>query len=183
MKTLILICFAFSLSACSNNSDQKTAARMMRLEKEIDSLNSAIRIALIKPDTIINTISMDTKLDLIKKEYESLLSTNSWYKGRGLPFEPILRALEKSYNINDFDTWSSSTSEYKNTTQILLPNKWNMEDVNKIKDIVMKTFSFEPKIDKNRQGEIDELTWTGSIFDIEIYESGSSHIGIYFFLK
>lgn len=189
MKKILTISIFILLVACSVNNDKLIAAKMIRMENEIDSLDSAVRSAEIKLETTINTKTIDARLKTeerltaLKNEYQTLLKTTIWYKGRELPFEPMLVGLDTDYDLNDFNNWSPKSSDYKRTYQILLPTQWNMEDVTKIKTVIMKTFKFAPKTDTDRQGNIDQLTWTGSAFDVEVYKSGSHNIGLYFFIK
>ena len=189
MKILIFVSTIIILVACSSNSEKQTAAKLIAMENQIDSLKSAVRTAEIKLESTVNTktiqskFTSEDKLTAVTKEYQALLLTTSWYKGRELPFEPMLVGLEKTYKITDFVVWFAKSDEYKRTYQILLPNEWNMEDVTKIKTIIMKTFKFEPSAKNIRMGESTQLKWTGSTFDVELYESVNNKIGLNFILK
>jgi len=101
---------------------------------------------------------------------------NDWFKGQDRPYEKILIDLTKQgYNLTNY---KDETPDRK-ILSIQLSNEWNMEDVNKIKSIIMKTFHFEPKIGISHipdGREITSMIWTGSKYDVYIHESAFDKI-------
>jgi hypothetical protein len=193
MKLKIFVCSIIISFACSSNNDKQNVTKMILMEKEIDSLKM-----LPYTSDAVKTRLIETRLNEVTKEYKTFLKTlsktTSWYKCRNLPFEPILMELEKSYNISDFDVLGWCTGYNNKTlgemrlsppdaTFITLPIKWNMEDVSKIKNIIMKTYSFNPK-EAIYQDDIVALEWTGSKYNVRVIDlSEGGYIGILFCLK
>jgi len=173
---IILLLVLVSLS-CSQKSSkiQSSAQRLEILEKEIDSLAKAKEFEKVQPLIIeLNTLKWEVILQ------------NPYWKERS--YEKILDELSKQYILTEFDDFiPSSTDTYKTILQIFPKNndpknlnrvRWNMEDVNKIKKIIVNILTFDPEVDG-----YGSMVWTASKFDIEIAETGSKDIRIEFLTK
>ena len=125
--------------------------------------------------------------DSLTKEYENvkLNIEGDWYKGQNRPYEVILNNLTKQgYILTDFEERNfvpfgdEKPDKYKKLLSIDLKNDWNMEDATKIKNIIIKPFPFEPTVDKYAT-----MTWTGSKYDVQLYETSGGKIRIIFMTK
>jgi hypothetical protein len=164
-----------------------------KLEWQLHLVDSASRSLAIKmEDYTKEDIKFKDRLqylhDSLTKEYENvkLHIEVDWYKGLNRPYENILNNLTKQgYNLTDFVDRDFvpyrviDLDKYQKILSIELKTDWNMEDVTKIKNIIMKTLPFEPEVN-----EYSYMTWFTTIYDIQMYETGRTHkIRIIFLTK
>jgi hypothetical protein len=211
MKVITYIILIGILATCSGRhvSDKQITAKMIKMERQMDSLENISRSMLekainfneaVKSHNLIKQFheinnnaeyaEINNKLDSIKKEYDALLKTTVWYKGRNLPFEPVLTELHKSYKLNTFHFWKATDSiNYLYIADIfLLPPKYIVpkghgEDIKKIKSIINNTLKSEPIVNNNLEGERDSLVWMGSRYDIKLYNIFDGSVWIDFSVK
>jgi hypothetical protein len=173
----ILLITALGIQSCSPKSQNKQSSsqRLASLERRIDSLMKLNDFEKAQP----------LALELNALKWEAILA-NPFWKER--PYAKILIDLSKVYVLTNYEDFvPASTDSYKTILQIFPISKdpenlgglkWNMEDVNKIKVVIMKTLPFEPEVGKN-----SKLTWTASKYEIEVYETGSGHLSLDFLTK
>jgi len=211
MKVIPYIIIVGLVATCSgkHKNDPEIVAKMIRMERQMDSLDIISRSMLQKA---INFDEVHKKHNLleqvhkinknaeyaeinnkeasIKKEYDALLKTTVWYKGRNLPYEPVLTELNKSYKLNTFHLWKATDSinySYLYTIFLLPPKymfpKGQGEDIKKIKSIINTTLKSEPIVNNNLEGERDSLIWRCSMYDIKLYNIFDGSIWIDFSIK
>jgi hypothetical protein len=190
----ILIISMTMITSCSH--DDYYVWKKGKLEMLLRSVDSALRSLEIKTeDYTKEDFKLEDKLqhlhDSLTKEYENvkLHIEVDWYKGLNRPYENILKNLTKQgYNLTDFVEKDfvpfipyvvEDPHEYQKILSIDLKTDWNMEDVTKIKNIIMKTLPFEPEMNK-----YSYMTWIATKYDIQMYETGGTHkIRIIFMTK
>lgn len=176
---LAIIGCLMGISACSQCSgDTKTKkVRVEKLKKEISK----------KLETGEGTLKqIDSLHNQIRKLKWQIIRAEPFWKGR--PYEKIINELAKHYNLVDYENYVPGSTHLYKTILDIYPSdtdpdkheraKWNMEDVSKIKNIIIKTLQFEPKVDK-----YSTMNWTTSKFDIEIAKNGAGDIRIEFMTK
>lgn len=189
--SVILLISMTVITACSH--DDYYIWKKGKLEWQLHLVDSASRSLAIKmEDYTKEDIKFKDRLqylhDSLTKEYENvkLHIEADWYKGLNRPYENILNNLTKQgYNLTDFierdfvPYRDTDPDKYQKILSIELKTDWNMEDVTKIKNIIMKTLPFEPEVN-----EYSYMTWFTTIYDIQMYETGRTHkIRIIFLTK
>ena len=139
--------------------------QVKEIEKKMDNLASAGNYDATKP------LAAQRKTLL----WEITLSNPYW---KGKPYEKIINELAKSYDLNDIDKNDNEIAIFpaNNESGTLYDLKYNMEDANKIKNIITKILGFEPQLDK----KWDTLIWTTSKYNVELFKTGSNDIRINF---
>jgi hypothetical protein len=182
MKRLLFISLAFTTliipviisSACSHN--KKVALKEDKIELRLRLVSNPLTVELLKPSTRNLTVNHNTKLKIdsltIKLDKLNCRLKNNWFKGQNRPYRQILAGLKRQgYDITNYTDKCSDRKELS----IQLENEWNMEEVNKIKNIFMRTLPFEPKVCMSHLPDGKEVTsmiWAGSKYDAYVYQSG-----------
>jgi hypothetical protein len=169
-----LIISVITSSACSHQ--KKVALKEDKIERRFRLSNNPLADALLKPQprTTIANHSTKFQLDSINKKLEKLNCRlkNNWFKGDNRPYKQILTGLKRQgYDITNY---AEEDSERK-ALSIQLENKWNTEEVNKVKNIFMRSLSFEPKVCTSRLPdgkEVTSIVWTGSKYNACVSQSG-----------
>ena len=169
-----LISSVIITSACSHH--KKVALKEDKIERRLRLTNNPITDELLKSSPRNLSVNHKTKIpiDSLNKKLEKLNRQikNDWFKGQNRPYKKILIGLKKAgYNITNYIEEGYERKEL----YIHLANEWNTEEVNKIKNIIMKTLSFEPKVSISQLPDGKEVTsmiWAGSKYNAQIYQSG-----------
>lgn len=179
------------ITTCSH--DDYYVWKKGKLEWQLHLVDSASRSLAIKmEDYTKEDIKFKDRLqylhDSLTKEYENvkLHIEVDWYKGLNRPYENILNNLTKQgYILTDFvdrnfvPYLNEDPDKNQKILSIDLKTDWNMEDVTKIKNIIMKTLPFEPVVN-----EYSYMTWFATKYDVQMYETGRTHkIRIIFLIK
>lgn len=106
-------------------------------------------------------------IDILSPKLDSLMILiekfpNFIHPWTNKPYQNICDEIFKYYRIN------SDIIETKNGQ----PLKWNMEDINNIKNIISNTIQFQPE-QTDRYGT---LLWTARYYTIELYRTGDHTI-------
>ena len=182
MKRLLFISLAFTTlivpviisSACSHHN--KVALKEDKIELRLRLSNNPMTTELLKqpprtlivnPDTKIHLDSLTNKLEKLNHKLQ-----NDWFKGDNRPYKKILVGLKrKGYDLTNYKDECCDRKELS----IQLANEWNIEEVNKIKNIIMTTLSLEPKVCMSRLPdgkEVTSMTWAGSKYNACVSQSG-----------
>jgi hypothetical protein len=161
-------------SACSHHN--KVALKEDKIERRLRLVNNPLTNELLKPSPRNLTVNHITKLqiDTLTNKLEKLnyRLKNNWFKGQNRPYKQILAGLKREgYDLTNYTDESSDRKELS----IQLANEWNMEEVNKIKNIIMRTLSFEPKVCMSHLPdgkEVISMIWAGSKYDACVSQSG-----------
>ncbi|MCJ7449417.1 MAG: hypothetical protein MUO72_17210 [Bacteroidales bacterium] len=189
--SVILLISMTVITTCSH--DDYYVWKKGKLEWQLHLVDSASRSLAIKmEDYTKEDIKFKDRLqylhDSLTKEYENvkLHIEVDWYKGLNRPYENILNNLTKQgYILTDFvdrnfvPYLNEDPDKNQKILSIDLKTDWNMEDVTKIKNIIMKTLPFEPVVN-----EYSYMTWFATKYDVQMYETGRTHkIRIIFLIK
>lgn len=182
MKRLLFISLAFTTllipaiisSACSHRN--RVALKEDKIERRLRLGDGPLTNELLKPSPRNITVNHKTKLqiDTLNKKLEKLNCRlkNNWFKGQNRPYKQILASLKREgYDLTNYTDEGSDRKKLS----IQLANEWNIEEVNKIKNIIIKTLSFEPKVDISRLPDGKEVTsmiWAGSKYNACVSQSG-----------
>jgi hypothetical protein len=182
MKRLLFISLAFTTliipviisSACSHHN--KVALKEDKIELRLRLSNIPLTNELLKPQPRNLIVNHKTKiqLDSLTNKLEKLNHKlqNNWFKGDNRPYKKILIGLKRQgYDLTNYKDECCDRKELS----IQLANEWNMKEVNKIKNIIMRTLSFEPKVCMSHLPDGKEVTsmiWAGSKYNACVSQSG-----------
>jgi hypothetical protein len=169
-----LISAVIITSSCSHRS--KVALKEDKIERRFRLSKNPLADVLLKPQPRNPIVNRNTKLqiDSINKKLEKLNRRlkNDWFKGQNRPYKRILVGLKKEgYDLTNYVDKGCDRKEL----YIQLANEWNMEEVNKIKNIIMSSLFFEPKVSVSHLPDGKEVTsmiWAGSKYDAQVFQSG-----------
>jgi hypothetical protein len=161
-------------SSCSHN--RKVTLKKDKIERRLRLSNNPLTNELLKPQprNLIANRTNELQIDSLNRKLEKLNRQldNNWFRGQNRPYKRILVGLNKQgYDLTHYTDKGPDGKEL----YIQLANKWNIEEVDKIKNIFMSTLSFEPKICTSHLPEGKEVTsmiWAGSKYDAQVYQSG-----------
>jgi hypothetical protein len=161
-------------SACSQH--KKVVIKEDKVELRLRIANNPLtnellkqppQILIVNPNTKIHLDSLTNKLQKLNHKLQ-----NNWFKGDNRPYKKILVGLKRQgYDLTNYKDECFDRKELS----IQLANEWNIEEVNKIKNIIMTTLSFEPKVCMSRLPdgkEVTSMTWTGSKYNTCVSQSG-----------
>jgi hypothetical protein len=174
---ITLVCSIIITSACSHN---KVVLKEDKIERRFRLSNNPIADALLRPQPRTVNVNQNTKLQLdsLNKKMQKLNCRikNNWFKGDNRPYKKILTGLKrKGYDITNY----TEEGFDRKVLSIQLENEWNTEEVNKIKNIFMRTLFFEPKVCSLRLPDGKEVTsiiWTGSKYNACVSQSVSDEL-------
>jgi hypothetical protein len=161
-------------SACSHRNN--TSLKEDKIERRLRLANNPLTGELLKPEPWNLMVNHKTRLqiDSINKRLVKLNRQikNDWFRGQNRPYRKILVGLKKQgYDLTNYTDKGCDRKELF----IQLANEWNIEEVNKIKKIIIGIQSFEPKVCTLHLPEGKEITsmiWAGSKYDAQVYQSG-----------
>jgi hypothetical protein len=171
---ITLIIPAIISSACSHK--KRVVLKEDKIERRLRVVSNPLADELLNPvprdikvnhKTNLQIDSLNTKLVKLNCRLK-----NNWFKGQNRPYRKILAGLQRQgYDITNYTDKCSDRKELS----IQLDNEWNMAEVNKIKNIFMRTLPFEPQICKSHLPDGKEVTsmmWTGSKYNACVSQSG-----------
>ena len=171
---ITLIIFIIISSACSHH--KRVALKGDKVELRLRLGNNPLTAEIIKPSprhlaanhkTNLQIDSITIKLDKLNNRLR-----NNWFKGQNRPYRQILASLKRQgYDITNY----TDNGCDRKALSIQLTNEWNVEEVNKIKTIFIRSLSFEPKVCMSHLPDGKEVTsmiWAGSKYDAYVYQSG-----------
>jgi hypothetical protein len=161
-------------SACSQN--KKVTIKEDKVELRLRIANNPLTTELLKqtPRTLIVNPKTKVHLDSLTNKLGKLNHKlqNDWFKGDNRPYNKILVGLKRQgYDLTNYKDECCDRKELS----IQLANEWNIAEVNKVKNIIMTTLSFEPKVCMSHLPdgkEVTSMTWTGSKYDACVSQSG-----------
>jgi hypothetical protein len=181
MKKLLFISLVFTTlissiiitSACSHN---KVVLKEDKIERRLRLVNNPLTDELLKQAPRRNMVNYKTNLQIdslnTKLVKLNCKLKNAWFIGQNRPYKRILASLRKQgYDITNY----TDNGNGRNELSIQLANEWNMEEVNRIKNIIRGILFVEPKICVSHPPEGKEVTsmiWAGSKYDASVYQSG-----------
>jgi len=162
------------ISACSQQ--KKVVIKEDKVELRLRIANNPLTTELLKqpPRTLIVNPKTKVHLDSLTNKLGKLNHKlqNDWFKGDNRPYKKILVGLKRQgYDLTNYKDECCNRKELS----IQLANEWNIAEVNKIKNIIMTTLSFEPKICMSHLPdgkEVTSMTWTGSEYNACVSQSG-----------
>jgi hypothetical protein len=160
-------------SACSHN---KVVLKEDKIERRLRLVNNPLTDELLKQAPRRNLVDYKTNLqiDSLNTKLVKLNGKlkNAWFIGQNRPYKRILSGLRKQgYDITNY----TDNGYGKKELYIQLANEWNVEEVNRIKNIIRSILFVEPKICVSHLPEGKEVTsmiWAGSKYDASVYQSG-----------
>jgi lambda repressor-like predicted transcriptional regulator len=122
---------------------------------------------MVNQKTNLHIDSLNTKLGKLNCKLK-----NAWFRGQNRPYKRILAGLKKQgYDLTNYADKGCDRKEL----YIQLENEWNMEEVNKIKNIIINILFVEPKVCISHLPDGKEVTsmiWADSKYDAYVYQSG-----------
>ena len=162
------------ISACSQQ--KKVVIKEDKVELRLRIANNPLTTELLKqpPRTLIVNPKTKVHLDSLTNKLGKLNHKlqNDWFKGDNRPYKKILVGLKRQgYDLTNYKDECFDRKELS----IQLANEWNIEEVNKIKKIIMGTLSFEPKVCMSLLPDgkqVTSMTWAGSKYNTCVSQSG-----------